>query len=123
MIPQWQRANLIVDLMVELDRRGEQIEDHRYEITKTVEEQYEYCHGCLLLAVYGFYKNGLIDKHTKIEIKVIYDKGKGKFLRTQTDSNENKNLVDVPTYFKNNLLELPIYYYDNEKDKWYRCQI
>jgi len=69
------------------------------------------------------YKNGFIDKYTKIVIKVIYEKEKGKFLRTQPEQNEEKNLVDDTTYFNNNLLELPIYYHNNENDKWYRCQI
>jgi len=43
---------------------------------------------------------------------VIDDKVKGKYLRTQADPTE-----------ENNLLELPIYTYDNSKNKWFPCQI
>lgn len=69
------------------------------------------------------YKNGLIEKHIKIEITLIFEKKRGKFLRTQTDANEDENLVDGSTYFNNNLLDLPIYYYNEENSKWYRCKI
>jgi len=58
------------------------------------------------------YKNGKKDKDTKIEVEVIDDKVKGKYLRTQADPTE-----------ENNLLELPIYTYDNSKNKWFPCQI
>ena len=56
------------------------------------------------------YKNGKKDKDTKIEVKVIDDKIKGKYLRTQADPTE-----------ENNLLELPIYTYNNETKKWEPC--
>jgi len=58
--PQWKRAELIVDIMKELDREGIDIKSKRRHIESKVVEKYTHCHGCLLLAVYGFYKNGLI---------------------------------------------------------------
>ena len=58
--PQWKRAELIVDIMKELDREGIDIKSKRGHIESKVVEKYTHCHGCLLLAVYGFYKNGLI---------------------------------------------------------------
>ena len=69
------------------------------------------------------YKNGLIEKHIKIDIKVAFDKEMGKFLRTQIDSNVVKNIEGFSPYFNNNLLELPIYYYNEENGKWHRCKI
>lgn len=58
--PQWKRAELIVDIMKELDRERIDIKSKRGHIESKVVEKYTRCHGCLLLAVYGFYKNGLI---------------------------------------------------------------
>jgi len=58
------------------------------------------------------YKNGKKDKDTKIEVEVIDDKAKGKYLRTQADPTE-----------ENNLLELPIYNYNNSTNKWEPCPI
>jgi hypothetical protein len=58
------------------------------------------------------YKNGTKDKDTKIEVEVIDDDVKGKYLRTQTDPTE-----------ENNLLELPIFAYNNETKKWEACTI
>jgi hypothetical protein len=58
------------------------------------------------------YKNGKIDKDTKIEVKVIDDEVKGKYLRTQADTTE-----------ENNLLELPIYSFNNDTKKWEPCPI
>lgn len=58
------------------------------------------------------YKNGKKDKDTKIEVEVIDDKKKGKYLRTQAD----------PTK-ENNLIELPIYNYNNDTKKWKPCPI
>ena len=40
--------------------QGERIEDHRQEIEALVVHEYGSCHGCLLLAVLGLYKNGYI---------------------------------------------------------------
>ena len=56
------------------------------------------------------YKNGKKDKDTKIKVEVIDNKLKGKYLRTQADPTE-----------KNNLLELPIYFYNNSIKKWEPC--
>ena len=58
--PQWKRAELIVDIMKELDREEIDIKSNREYIESKVVEKYTWCHSCLLLAVYGFYKNGLI---------------------------------------------------------------
>jgi hypothetical protein len=58
------------------------------------------------------YKNGKKDKDTKIEVEVIDDKVKGKYLKTQADPNE-----------ENNLLELPIYNYNNSTKRWNPCSI
>jgi hypothetical protein len=69
------------------------------------------------------YKNGFIYKHTKLEIKVIFDKIRGKFFRTQVESTEEGTFIDSSSdlFFKNNLLELPIYYYNDKNNKWYHC--
>jgi hypothetical protein len=58
------------------------------------------------------YKNGKKDKNTKIEVEVVDDKIKGKYLRTQADPTE-----------ENNLLELPVYNYNNNNNKWEPCPI
>ncbi len=58
------------------------------------------------------YKNGTKDKDTKIEVKVIDDEVKGKYLRTQADPTE-----------ENNLLELPTYTYNNETKQWESCPV
>jgi hypothetical protein len=58
--PQWKRAELIVDIMKELDRKEIDIKSNREYIESKVVEKYIWCHSCLLLAVYGFYKKGLI---------------------------------------------------------------
>lgn len=58
------------------------------------------------------YKNGKKDKDTKIEVEVIDDKVKGKYLRTQADPTE-----------ENNLLELPIYNYNKSTQEWEACPI
>ena len=58
------------------------------------------------------YKNGTKEKNTQIEVKVIDDEMKGKYLRTQADPTE-----------ENNLLELPIYTYNNETEKWEPCSV
>ena len=59
-VPQWKRAQLMIKKFKRLDEQGERIEDHRQDIVALVEEKYKWCHGCLLLAVYGLYKNGYI---------------------------------------------------------------
>lgn len=56
------------------------------------------------------YKNGKIINHTRVEVEDIDDKVKGRYLRTQADTTE-----------ENNLLELPIYHYDKEKKMWVPC--
>ena len=58
------------------------------------------------------YKNGGKDKDTKIEVEVIDDEEKGKYLRTKADPTE-----------ENNLLELPTYTYNNETKKWESCPV
>lgn len=56
------------------------------------------------------YKDGAKDKDTKIEVKVITDEVKGKYLRTQADPTD-----------ENNLLELPIYHHNPDEKKWQAC--
>lgn len=56
------------------------------------------------------YKNGEIDDKAKIEVEVVDDPD-GKYLRTRKDETE-----------KNNLLELPIYYYEKDRKKYIRCK-
>lgn len=58
--PQWQRARFLIDELKRMDREGRDVADARSELrTRTIAE-FVHCHDCLLLAVYGFYKNGLI---------------------------------------------------------------
>ena len=59
-VPQWKRALLIAEELKRLDELGARIEGHRQEIEALVKEKHTRCHGCLLLAVYGLYKNGYI---------------------------------------------------------------
>ena len=56
------------------------------------------------------YNDGKKVKDTRIEVKVIDDAVKGKYLRTQADPTE-----------ENNLLELPIYSYNNDEKEWQSC--
>jgi hypothetical protein len=72
-IPQWKRAQLIVELMNASDQTGTDIAAARSEIKRKIELVFTYCHDCLLLAVYGLYKNGFIEdtnraKSTQIDL-------------------------------------------------------
>lgn len=58
--PQWKRAIEIVKIMKKLDKKGKIIEKNRSSIKNRVKRKYNYCSNSLLLAVYGFYKNGCI---------------------------------------------------------------
>jgi len=58
--PQWQRARFLIDEMKRMDLEGQDIADARSTLKLKVEAEFVHCHDCLLLAVYGFYKNGLI---------------------------------------------------------------
>lgn len=60
--PQWKRAKKIVQIMKKIEKEDKEIRKHRNFIKKKIENEYDYCHGCLLLAVYGFYKNGYISR-------------------------------------------------------------
>ncbi len=55
------------------------------------------------------YLNGEIDHRTRILVEVVDDPD-GKYLRTRRDETED-----------NNLLELPIYHYDSNRNMWVRC--
>jgi hypothetical protein len=70
-----------------------------------------------------FYKNGLIERHIKLAIEVVTDPANGKYLRTHLKPKQKDSTSHVPKKILNNLLELPIFFYKNEKDKWYRCKI
>ena len=58
--PQWIRAKGIVELMREIEENGHSIRQNRNAIQLKIAKKYNWCHDCLLLAVYGFYKNGYI---------------------------------------------------------------
>ena len=59
--PQWQRALKMVEMMKKIDNEGKSIEEYKDRIQSEIEKDFDWCHGCLLLAVYGFYKNGYIN--------------------------------------------------------------
>jgi hypothetical protein len=59
-IPQWRRADFIVEQFKGADEADKDIAECRQEIKAATEREFTYCHDCLLLAVYGFYKNGYI---------------------------------------------------------------
>ena len=70
-IPQWQRAQFIVEQMKAADRAGTDIETSRSEIKRITELNFGWCHDCLLLAVYGLYKNGFIEDTSVPKTKQI----------------------------------------------------
>jgi hypothetical protein len=69
--PQWQRAQFIIEQMKEADRTGTDIVACRSEIKRETELEFEWCHDCLLLAVYGLYKNGFIEDTCRAKAKQI----------------------------------------------------
>jgi len=70
--PQWKRALKMVELMKQIEGEGKIIIENRNYIQLKIEREFDWCHGCLLLAVYGFYKNGYI-KGTKPQKKANID--------------------------------------------------
>jgi hypothetical protein len=70
-IDQWKRAKFIVEQMKEADRTGADIVVSRSEIKRMAEVKFKWCHDCLLLAVYGMYKNGFIKDTTRAKAKQI----------------------------------------------------
>jgi hypothetical protein len=70
-IPQWKRAQFIVEQMKAADRTGTDIVASRSEIKRMTELNFEWCHDCLLLAVYGLYKNGFIEGTSRVKSKQI----------------------------------------------------
>ena len=70
-IDQWQRAKFIIEQMKEADLTGTDIAASRSEIKRATELKFGWCHDCLLLAVYGMYKNGFIKDTTRIKAKQI----------------------------------------------------
>ena len=50
----------MVELMKELDEEGAPIDQNRSYVMSEIVREFERCHECLLLAVYGLYKNGYI---------------------------------------------------------------
>jgi hypothetical protein len=70
-IPQWQRAQFIVEQMKVADRIGTDIAASRSEIKRMTELNFRWCHDCLLLAVYGLYKNGFIKDTSRAKAKQI----------------------------------------------------
>jgi hypothetical protein len=69
--PQWQRAQFIIEQMKEADRTGTDIVACRSEIKRETELKFGWCHDCLLLAVYGLYKNGFIEDTCRAKAKQI----------------------------------------------------
>lgn len=59
-IPQWKRAEYIIEKLDAADGAGVDIHSCRSEIVRSTESRFKSVHNCLLLAVFGFYKNGLI---------------------------------------------------------------
>jgi len=57
---QWQRAQFIIEQMKAADQANIDIVTSRSKIKRKTELKYKQCHDCLLLAVYGLYKNGFI---------------------------------------------------------------
>ena len=70
-IPQWKRAQFIIDKMKAADRTGTDIAASRSELKRMTESDFGWCHDCLLLAVYGLYKNGFIEHTTRAKAKQI----------------------------------------------------
>ena len=70
-IPQWQRAHFIIEQMQKADRDGSDIIASRSEIKQKTESKFGWCHDCLLLAVYGLYKNGFINGTSRTRAKQI----------------------------------------------------
>jgi|WetSurMetagenome_2_1015567.scaffolds.fasta_scaffold391471_2 hypothetical protein len=69
--PQWQRAQFIIEQMKEADRTGTDIAAYRSEIKRETELKFRWCHDCLLLAVYGLYKNGFIEDTCRAKAQQI----------------------------------------------------
>lgn len=59
-VPQWQRTRFLIDEMKRMDREGQDIAGARSTLKLKVEAEFGSCHDCLLLAIFGFYRNGLI---------------------------------------------------------------
>lgn len=55
------------------------------------------------------YQNGEVNDRTRIIVEVVDDPD-GKYLKTKRDETED-----------NNLLELPIFHYDGNRNIWVRC--
>lgn len=70
-IPQWQRAEFIVKQFIAADSAGRSMEECRGEIKEATEKKFNWCHDCLLLAVYGFYKNGIIENTPRSTVSDI----------------------------------------------------
>ena len=70
-IDQWRRAKFIIKQMKEADRTGTYIKALRSEIKRITELKFNWCHDCLLLAVYGLYNNGFIENTARTKAKQI----------------------------------------------------
>ena len=70
-IPQWQRAAFLIDKFEEAFQAGRDIAALSGEIRKATEAKYKWCHDCLLLAVYGMYKNGFIENTSPRKSAII----------------------------------------------------
>lgn len=68
---QWQRARFIIEQMKAADQSGIDIAVSRSEIKRKTEDKFGWCHDCLLLAVYGLYKNGFIEDTSRVRVAQV----------------------------------------------------
>jgi hypothetical protein len=64
-VSQWQRAEFIIDQLKAADQASRDLRTRRSAIKKATQAKFGSCHDCLLLAVYGLYKNGYISDTTR----------------------------------------------------------
>ncbi len=67
----FKREEFIVEKMREADRDGADIAASRPYLMRMAVEKFGSCHSCLLLAVYGLYKNGFIADSSRTKAKRI----------------------------------------------------
>lgn len=77
---QKERADEIIRLFRKFEQQGKSITVNRSDIHELIENKYNSCHSCLLLATYGLYKNGFISESDKLKPDTYDYKGfDGKF--------------------------------------------
>lgn len=68
-ILQWKRADFIVGKLRLADDVGKDIIACRADIKQATESEFGWCHDCLLLAVFGLYKNGFIENTNRVKAR------------------------------------------------------